>query len=245
METDSSAGELSVEQREPLRETLLASQEGRLLLIGVALAFIHACWLIFKLAASPEAAQALIGATVAAVVGGRAAGLVSGYSLGLGNAAVIPIVMIVETVYVLTLYPLFVFSWRHLVVIRRLKNVLARIRGAAEAHHGRIQKYGIIGLFVFVWMPFWMTGPVVGAAIGFLIGLRTWFNLPVVLIGTYAAIISWAFFLRHVHGWLASYSVYAPVLLLAGLLAIIIVGHRLHRTVQNHRNGSEQSSHQD
>jgi len=235
---ESSTVDLKAQRREHLKETLLGSQEGRLLMLGVAVAFAHACWLIIKLLVAPQEAQALIGVTIAAVVGGRAAGLVSGYSLGLGSGTIIPIVMIVETVFVLTFYPLFVFSWRHIVVVPRLKKTLDRIREAAETHQGKIQKYGVIGLFLFVWMPFWMTGPVVGAAIGFLLGLRVWVNLPVVLVGTYVAIVSWAFFLRHVHGWLASYSVYAPILLLAALIAVVVAGHWLHRTLQNHRNGS-------
>lgn len=238
METDSSVVELETQRKEPLRETLLGSQEGRLLLLGALVALAHVCWLMTKVLVAPEEAQALIGVTVASVLGGRAAGLVSGYSFGLGNGTVIPIVIVVETVFVLVLYPLFVFSWRHLLVVRWLKGTLDRIHRAAETHQGKIQRYGIIGLFAFVWMPFWMTGPVVGAVIGFLLGLKIWVNLPVVLIGTCTAIVSWAFFLRHVHGRMASYSAYAPILLLVGLVVLLVIGHWLHRTLRNRRNGS-------
>ena len=71
-----------------------------------------------------------------------------------------------------------------------------RIHKAADAHKETVRKYGIAGLFLFVWFPFWMTGPVVGCVIGFMIGLRIRLNLSIVLAGTYMAIIGWAVFLR-------------------------------------------------
>ncbi len=85
-----------------------------------------------------------------------------------------------------------------------------------------------MGLFIFVWFPFWMTGPVVGCVIGFLIGLRIWVNITAVLAGTYVAIFGWAFFLRQVHEQVASYSSYAAMVLLAILLIILIAAYFLH-----------------
>lgn len=111
-----------------------------------------------------------------------------------------------------------------------------RTQKAADAHKGKVQRYGIIGLFVFVWFPFWMTGPVVGSVIGFLLGLRVWLNMTVVLAGTYVAIFGWAFFLRQLHEQVASYSSYAAMVLMALLVIIIIVGHLLYRTLQENKN---------
>ena len=137
---------------------------------------------------------------------------------------------------VLIFYPLFVFSWRHLLVIKRLKNIFDRIRKAADTRKDIVRSYGIAGLFVFVWLPFWMTGPVVGCVIGFMIGLRIWLNMTVVLSGTYVAIIGWAVFLRQFHDRVASYSPYATMVLLILLFIIIIVGHLLLRTLHENRN---------
>ena len=111
-----------------------------------------------------------------------------------------------------------------------------RIREVAETRKDTVRRYGIAGLFVFVWFPFWMTGPVVGCVIGFMIGLRTWLNITVVLSGTYVAIIGWAVFLRHFHDRVTSYSPYATMALLILLFIIIIVGHLLHRTLHENRN---------
>lgn len=218
-----------------MKLTLVRSSEGRILLLGVALAFAYTVWLATRLLLSPEESQLLTGMTAVALVFGRAAGLAFGYSVGLEHRTVIPIAMVVETVFVLVFYPLFVLGWRHLLVIKRLKNIFERMRRAAEAHKGTVQKYGIIGLFAFVWFPFWMTGPVVGCVIGFLLGLRPRVNLTVVLAGTYVAILAWAFFLRRVHEQVASYSSDAPMILMGALLVIIAGGHFLNRTLNGNK----------
>ncbi len=233
--TEQPVDETNSEQKDQFKVTLLRSSEGRLLLIGVALAFIYTTWLGIKLLYSPEESQVLIGITATEIMFGRAAAMYFGYSMDLGHNIVIPICIIIETILVLIFYPLFVFSWRHLLVIKRLKNIFERTHKAAETHKDKVQKYGIIGLFFFVWFPFWMTGPVVGCVIGFLLDLRAWLNITVVLTGTYAAIFGWAFFLRQLHEQVASYSSYAAMVLMA-LLVIIFVGHLLYRTLHENKN---------
>ncbi len=225
-------GESNSQMRNHLTRTLLTTPEGRVLLLGVGLAFAYTTWLAVKLLVSPEQSQALIGITATAIIFGRAAGLVFGYSIGMGHGTVITICMIVETIQVLVLYPLFVFSWRQLLVIKRLKRIFERTQRAAERHKDKVQRYGAIGVFAFVWFPFWMTGPVVGSVIGFLLGLRVWVNMTAVLTGTYIAIFCWALFLRHLHEKIAAYSSYAGLILMALLIAVIVLGNLLVRRRQ-------------
>ncbi len=124
------------------------------------------------------------------------------------------------------------------MVINWLKNIFERIRKAAEDRQGIVRKYGIAGLFAFVWFPFWLTGPVVGCVIGFLLGLRVRVNMTIVLSGTYVAIFGWAFFLKQFHDRVASYSSYAAMVLMGLLVIIIIIGNLLHRTLyeSKHKN---------
>ncbi len=234
-ETKQPASKLISQQRNQLKVTVLTSSEGRLLLTGAALAFIYTAWLGVKLLSSPDESQILIGITATGIIFGRAASMAFGYSLGLGHGTVITICIIIETIQVLVLYPLFVFSWRHLLVMNRLRNVFERTQKAAERHKDKVQRYGVIGLFAFVWFPFWMTGPVVGSVIGFLLGLRAWVNMTTVLAGTYVAIFCWAFFLRQLHEKLAAYSSYAGLILMALLVLIIVLGHFLLRTLDKRK----------
>ena len=39
----------------------------------------------------------------------------------------------------------------------RLRPVIAKLRATAEARQGAVCKFGVAGLFIFVFMPFWMT----------------------------------------------------------------------------------------
>ena len=121
-------------------------------------------------------------------------------------------------------------------MIKWLKKMFERIRKAAETRKDKVLRYGILGLFVFVWLPFWMTGPVVGCVIGFMIGLRTWVNMTVVLSGTYVAIFGWAIFLHQFHDRVAPYSSYTTISILILLLVVIIAGYLLHRTFHENRN---------
>jgi Mn2+/Fe2+ NRAMP family transporter len=77
----------------------------------------------------------------------------------------------------------------------------------------------MVGLFAFVFLPFWMTGPVVGSVIGFLIGLKARHNLPIVLSATYAAVAVWAVFFERMNEWLAAYGRYAAF----GLVLVVAV----------------------
>ena len=131
-ESKQQTGDSNRSQQRQLKETLLASSEGRLLLLGIVLALIYTFWLGIKVLFSPEESQVLIGMTATEIMFGRSASMAFGYALGLGHSTVIPICVVIETVFVLIFYPLFVFSWRHLLAIKWLKNMFDRTVNAAE-----------------------------------------------------------------------------------------------------------------
>lgn len=151
---------------------------------------------------------------------GREAGMSFGYASGFGHAQVVPLNILIETIQVLVIYPLFVQSTRHLVRLRTLEPFFSRIQRAAASRGGVVRHFGIAGLFVFVFAPFWMTGPVVGAIIGFLIGLRPWLNLAVVLGATYVAIGVWALLLNELNAWASAVNQYAPYALFVAIVLI-------------------------
>jgi uncharacterized membrane protein len=224
--------EASAEQRRLLKFTLLNTSEGTLFLVGVTVALIYTSWLGAKFVFTPESAQDLMGMTAIEVMFGRAAGMAFGYGHNMGHKVVIPVSVTLETILVLITFPLFVFSWRHLLVIKSLKKTFDRIHKSAETHQDKVRKYGMIGLFAFVWFPFWMTGPVVGCVVGFLMGLPVWLDITVVLSGTYIAILCWAIVLHTFNQQVAAYSPYAAMILMAIIVIIIIIGHLLSTALQ-------------
>lgn len=203
-----------------MHETLFASTEGRLLGIGLALTGLMLLgfgigWHLFPDRVLPYAIMTGLNLII-----GREAGMSFGYASGFDHAHVVPLNIVIETIQVLVIYPLFVLSTRQLIRLRTLQPFITRIHHAAQTRGGRVRKFGIAGLFVFVFAPFWMTGPVVGAIIGFLIGLRLWVNLVVVLGSTYVAIGVWALLLNELNVWAATFNRFAPFAL---FLAIVLI----------------------
>jgi len=214
---------------EPLRDLLITTPEGRVLLTGLAFSLGYVLWLAVCFVLDPDHAHIFIGMTATEIIFGRAACMTLGYAAKLNSLIVIPICIVLETILVLLVYGMVVLGFRQLVVFKWFRKTLNRINRAAEANKTKIQRYGIIGLFFFVWFPFWMTGPVVGCVIGFFLGLRTWVNLVVVLSATYIAIIGWALFLRHVHGRLSAYSPYGSAILFGIVIGVILIGRHLYK----------------
>lgn len=210
---------------------LLARTEGRLLAVGLALTAAIAAGVGVGLMLAPAPTlnyAAVIGLNV---VIGRGAGMSFGIASGLAPLEVILCNLAVETAQVLVLYPLFVLAWQQLIDTRRLLPHLEPLRAAAESGHGRVRRFGIVGLFVFVFMPFWMTGPVVGAIIGFLLGLRTAVILATVLSATALAIVAYARLFEQVDAWTSVVHPYAVFAIIVALAAAAWVVQRwLRRT---------------
>lgn len=198
-----------------------------MLLVGIVLALLYLGVISAGYLVSPKTSNSLIMITATNLIFGRAAGMSLGYAVGFGHMLVVPLNMFIESVLVLIFYPLFVLSWRHLVVAKRLGGFMKRIRRSAERHEALIQRFGILGLFAFVWLPFSMTGPMVGCVIGYMMGLSTRVNLVVVLTSTYLAILGWALFLREAMEKLAGYSTYAPITIVTTIIAIMVIIHVL------------------
>ncbi|WP_119290937.1 small multi-drug export protein [Azohydromonas sediminis] len=199
---------------------LVASTEGRVLIVGLTMTLAIAAGVGVGLMLAPRATvdyAALIGLNL---VIGRAAGMSYGFASGMGPLEVVIVNLFVESAQVLVVYPLFVLGWRELLDTRRIAPMLGRLRAAAEAGHGRVRRFGVAGLFLFVFMPFWMTGPVVGAIVGFLLGLRTAVNLAVVLSATALAIVIYARFLDQIDAWASAVHPYAVFAVLVALAVL-------------------------
>jgi len=178
---------------------------------------------------SPQVSRVIGAMSISNIVIGRAVSLSIGYASGYRHALVVSVNIWIETVLVLLFYPLFVFSMRKLVVFPRLKRFLDNTRSVAARHQVKVRRYGIIGLFVFVWFPFWMTGPVVGCAIGYLLGFPAWLTVSVVLAGTYLAIAGWAYVLFGLQSHAADLAPWAPAAIIVLIILIVIAGYLLNR----------------
>ena len=213
----------------PAWRQLFKTTEGRILLLGIATALVGLIVMGLVAFWSPQSSRMIGAMTFSNIVFGRAVSMSIGYAGGYGHAIVISVNIWVETVLVLLFYPVFVFRMRKLVEFPSLKHFLERTRKAAEHHRDKVRRYGIIGLFAFVWFPFWMTGPVVGSAIGYLLGFPSWLTVTVVLAGTYIAMGGWAYLLFGLHTRAAVFGPWAPVLIVGLIILMVVVGFWLNQ----------------
>jgi len=220
-------------QPRPAWRQLFRTAEGRILLLGIVVALVGLVFMGLVAFWSPQTTHMIGALTFFNIIFGRAVSMSIGYAGGYGHALVVSVNIWVETVLVLLFYPLFVFSVQKLVVFPRLKRFLERTRAAAEHHHDKVRRYGIAGLFIFVWFPFWMTGPVVGSAIGYLLGFPAWLTLSVVLSGTYIAMGGWAFLMFGIHSRAAVLAPWAPTLIITVLILLVLAGYWLNRHKKN------------
>ena len=213
----------------PAWPKLFQTTEGRILLLGIVIAI--AGIIVMGLVAfwSPHTSRMMGAMCFTNIIFGTIVSMSIGYAAGYGHALVIPVNIWVETVMVLLFYPVFVFSMRKLVEFPRLGGFLQRTQAAAERHHDKVRRYGVAGLFIFVWLPFWMTGPLVGSAIGFLLGFPAWLTISVVLAGTFVAMIGWAYLIFSLYTHAAVFGPWAPILIIGLIVLFILAGYRLNR----------------
>jgi len=219
----------------PSWRQLLKTTEGRILLLGIAIALAGLIAMGLVAFWSPETSEMMGAMSFTNLILGTVVAMSIGYTAGYGHSLVIPVNMWVETVVVLLFYPVFVLSMRKLVEFPRLKRYLERTQAAAERHHDKVRRYGIVGLFIFVWFPFWMTGPVVGSVIGYLLGFPAWLTLSVVLAGTFMTMVGWAYLLFSLYTSAAAFGSWAPVLIVGLIILIILAFYWLNWREKNHK----------
>lgn len=203
---------------------LLVTPEGRILVAGFVLTAISIFSILLTAIWDPPMSRMMSVLAFSNITVGRAVSMSIGYAAGYDHPLVLSVNMVTETILVLLFYPIFVFSIRKLVFLSALKSLIERTHEAAKRHEKKVRKYGVIGLFAFVWFPFWMTGPVVGSALGYLLRFPAWMTLVAVLTGTYIAMVAWALFLFDIQEKAAAWGRWAPAAVVAFLAAVLLAG---------------------
>ncbi|MBT5324094.1 MAG: small multi-drug export protein [Campylobacteraceae bacterium] len=128
---------------------------------------------------------------------GRVPSISLGTSLDLDILTVVFTIFTTEAILSLFFYTLFLYSLRNIKLFESLSNQVIKLHNTASQYKEYIDKYGMFGLLFFVFMPFWMTGPVVGIIIGDLMNFSLVKNITIVAIGTFVAIFCWAVMIKY------------------------------------------------
>ena len=104
---------------------------------------------------------------------GQAVSIADGIADGFGSAYLMFQNGLQDIVLVLILYPWVVAAYEGVAGYRPLRRTIERVRRIAEANRKVVEPWGVIGLWAFVFFPFWSTGALVGSVVGYLLGMRT------------------------------------------------------------------------
>ncbi len=211
---------------------LLINKEGNILLLGLILIICLTLFIISIYFFNTSLANKLTAIIVSNLFIGRVPALSLGYASGLSHSIVIPINILTEIILVTILYPLFIYSFKGVLKIKLLENFFEKVKEEKLKNQDKFEKYGKIGLFLFVFIPFWMTGPIVGSIIGYLIGLRHFTIMFIVFIATSIAITFWGFFLNiivDIISQLNSLYIWIILLIIVGVILYFKLKKRLRK----------------
>jgi uncharacterized membrane protein len=114
------------------------------------------------------------------------------YQYGLPAALVFMVAFMNDLVTTAWLYPAFyAFRKRHRGRRGFWGYFFRRMEQNAARNKEKVEKYGAVGLYLFMLIPFAVNGPLIGAIVGKLAGIRTRFILPTVILATATATAGW------------------------------------------------------
>jgi len=230
------AGVRDADARKANWRTIRKTQEALIFGLGVLCAVAIAVWFVILGYGDPRRAGVIPATLVAHLTGGRAAGIAFGLSAGLSRTQMIVLGSLTETTVVCLFFSLFSLSFKKLITARStfLTETMLQLHASASRRRRQLLKWGIPGLILFVWFPFFMTGPVVGSVLGFVLGMRPWVTVSTVLGGTVLALISWTFLIDPLVTWVNSVGEFVPLMVVLFLL-ILAVSYRVGRTLEQAR----------
>ena len=201
-----------------LIQKLYKGEEGNILILSLCITFSLIIFIIISYQIDVSFANKTTGIVFTNLLVGRVPALSFGYAAELTNFTVISINIITEMILVTAIYPLFVFSFNGVLKIKVLEDFFTEVQEKKKEHQEKFDRYGKFGLFIFVFIPFWMTGPIVGSIIGFLIGMKHYVVIFIVFIATIISITLWGLFLQEIVDFLL---IFDTQIVWVGLLVIV------------------------
>ncbi len=205
-----------------LIQRIFKTSEGNIFLLSIGiilclLAYILTCYTI-----DPIYANKVTGIVFTNLFIGRVPALSFGFAAELSHFIVITLNIITEMILVTSIYSLFVFSYKGILKVKALEDFFKEVKKRKEVHQEKFDKYGKLGLFIFVFIPFWMTGPIVGSIIGFLIGMRHYIVISIVFIATVVSMTLWGLFLQEIIYFVVEFDARLIWILLVIVVIILI-----------------------
>ncbi len=221
-----------------LIQKLYKGEEGNILILSLCITLSLIVFIIISYQIDVSFANRITGIVFTNLLVGRVPALSFGYAADLSHFTVISINIVTEMILVTAIYPLFVFSLKGVLKVKVLEDFFTEVQKKKNEHQKKFDKYGRFGLFVFVFIPFWMTGPIVGSIIGFLIGMKHYVVIFIVFIATIISITLWGLFLQEIIDFLLIFDTQIVWILLL-LVVSVLLFLRFRKKIFGNRNEKE------
>ena len=204
--------------------------EVKILFLGLVLTALTGIYFLYLLFTDPGLYKVLSSTAVIHVMGGRGLGILTCLSADISLFYTILYNFFLEVVIVLIAYGIVVLVMRNIIQPKLFDSAVRKAELTAQSQKTKIKKYGSIGLFLFVMFPFFMTGPVIGAIIGYLLNYRAINNFLIVFSGTLTSILIYALIGNNIIDFINQY-IHIDVLrkwggiIIAVLIVVFLVYH--------------------
>ena len=199
--------------------------EVKILSIGLVMILLLGLYLLYLLFVDAKRYGVLSSTAILHLMGGRGLGIATCLSAGLSVPLTIVYNFYLEVVIVLVAYGIVVLIMRNVIEPKLLKSTVRQAEFTAQGQKTRIKRYGAVGLFLFVMFPFFMTGPVIGSIIGYLLNYKAINNFLIVFSGTLTSIVIYALIgngvLDYVNRYVDVEQVETWAVIIIGLLILI------------------------
>lgn len=125
---------------------------------------------------------------------GRLVSVADGIASGFSQTYLLIQSGVQDVILLLVVYPVVVTAYQGSSRTGWLGGVIGRVRRTAEEHRRIVEPLGVVGLWAFVFFPFWSTGALVGGVVGYMIGLRTSAVFASVFSGHLVSVVSLVWF---------------------------------------------------
>jgi uncharacterized membrane protein len=205
--------------------------EVKILLIGLILSFLTCLYLLYLLFTNFGLYKILSSTAIVHIMGGRALGIAACLAADISLFYTISYNFFLEVVIVLITYGMVVLIMRNIIQPKLFRSAVKQAELAAQDQKTNIKKYGSIGLFLFVMLPFFMTGPVIGSIIGYLLNYKAINNFLIVFSGTLSSILIYALIgnnlINHINQYVQIDLVKKWAAIIVGILIVLFLIYHL------------------
>jgi uncharacterized membrane protein len=177
----------------PLKDKYILgiSNEKLPFIIGMALLVIEIGVITFIFLSNPSLSLKLISMVTAFHLGGRLAIIGAGLELNFSALSIIFIILTYLTTFLLIMLSVIGFLWVRAQEFKLFKNFVETRMKKAEKRAKTLKKWSWIGIVAFVWMPFPMTGAIMGFLIARAEGYKSLTSIMITIPSMWFGVVCW------------------------------------------------------